>query len=101
MEHDKPTRCHWVRHSDGVDVLIPMCWGAVHDPSECTCVTDGSRLERAEIAREIAEGEVLRLRNKLLGQADRYAATLRHQEGLYAEIRRLRAAEALRQKDGG
>jgi hypothetical protein len=86
-------RCHWVRDKDGLEVLIPHCWAAVHDPAACTCDIEGSALERAEAARAAAEIEVERLREKLRRQADRFAAQLRKEERMFSEIRRLRAAQ--------
>lgn len=87
----KPDRCHWVRDSDGLEVLIPICWGSVLDPEGCTCEVEGSRLERAECGRQIAEAEVLRLREKLARHADRYADTIASQQRLWREARDLRA----------
>lgn len=86
-----PQVCHWIRDEDGFEVMIPRCWGSVLDPAGCTCSVDGSRIERAERAREIAEGEVMRLREKLLRQADRYSDSVRYQQRLHAEWRALRA----------
>ncbi|MCJ1903074.1 MULTISPECIES: hypothetical protein [Paracoccus] len=83
--------CHWVRDEDGFEVLIPRCWGSVLDPAGCTCDVEGSRLEQAERGRVSAEAEIMRLREKLERQADRYAASMRYQQRLWAELRRLRA----------
>ena len=83
-------RCHWVRCEDGTEVLVPGCWASVHDPAACTCGIEGSRLERAEAARDSAEAEVLRLREKLARHADRYAASQRYQQRMWREIRDLR-----------
>lgn len=88
---DGADRCHWVRDEDGFEVLIPRCWGSVLDPAGCTCDVEGSRLEQAERARVSAEAEIMRLREKLERQADRYAASTRYQQRLWAELRRLRA----------
>lgn len=34
----QPVACHWIRGDDGFTVLIPGCWGRVHDPdAPCTC----------------------------------------------------------------
>jgi peptidoglycan hydrolase CwlO-like protein len=66
-----PDRCHWVREQDGTETLIPGCWGSVHDPANCTCEVPGSALDRAERARQAAEAEVERLREKLARAADR------------------------------
>lgn len=83
-------RCHWVRDSEGFEVLIPHCWAAVLDPAACTCGVEGSRLEQAEAGRKVAEEEILRLREKLLLHAERHAAVLRHESRLYAGFQRLR-----------
>jgi hypothetical protein len=83
-------RCHWVRDSDGLEVLIPHCWAAVLDPAACTCGVEGSRLEQAEAGRKVAEEEILRLREKLRLHAERHAAVMRHESRLYAEVKRLR-----------
>lgn len=88
---DHPDRCHWVRCEDGTEVLIPRCWDAVHDPAACTCNVDGSRLDRALRARDVAEQEVERLREKLQRAGVRHADFLARDARLMAEIRRLRA----------
>lgn len=64
-------RCYWVREPDGTETLIPMCVGAAHHPSACTCDAPQSRIERAEQRAEIARGEVDRLRQKLRTASDR------------------------------
>lgn len=84
-------RCHWVRDEDDTEVLIPFCWAAVLDPVACTCGVEGSPLEQAEARRDIAEGEVLRLREKLISGADRHHQAMALTNGrLRAEIQRLR-----------
>lgn len=47
-------RCHWVRSTDEdgheVTILIPGCWGRVHDPEgECTCGEWSEETARAMI----------------------------------------------------
>lgn len=69
-----------------------MCWAAVMDPSACTCEIDPSRIERAEIARSVAEDEIMRLREKLRRHADRQAVDHRTYQRLWKENADLRAA---------
>lgn len=85
--------CHWVRGDDGVEVMIPMCWASILDPSACTCEVEPSRLERAEMARSVAEGEVLRLREKLRRNADQRAIDRIKFDRLWQENRSLRTAQ--------
>lgn len=89
-----PDRCYWTRDEDGLEVLIPRCWGSVLDPAGCTCAVEGSALEKAERRRDIAEGEVLRLREKLIRATDRYEEILRKDRRWGAEVRRLEALVA-------
>jgi len=89
-----PDRCYWTRDEDGLEVLIPRCWGSVLDPAGCSCEVEGSVLEKAERRRDIAEGEVLRLREKLIRATDRYDGALRWQRRQYQEIKRLEALVA-------
>ncbi len=63
--NDTLGRCHWVRGDDGLETLIPHCWGSINSPSFCTCDTKGSEVERALYGRMTAEQEVMRLRGKL------------------------------------
>ncbi|WP_313348344.1 hypothetical protein [Paracoccus sp. (in: a-proteobacteria)] len=92
---DGADRCHWIRDEAGFEVLIPHCWGCVlGGPAACTCEIEGSRLERADLARLVAEQEVLRLRTKVDRGAERYEQLVNHQRRQYAEIRRLRAVVA-------
>lgn len=87
-----PDRCYWAKGEDGLEVLIPHCWGTVLDgPSACTCDIAGSRLERAERGRQIAESYVERLRDRLLLAAARYEEQLVRARRLHEEIRRLEA----------
>lgn len=51
--------CHWVKDEDGEEVLIPMCMGALHDPSGCTCRPEAMEAERV---RRKHEDELRRLR---------------------------------------
>lgn len=85
-----PDRCYWTRSGDGDEVLIPVCWAAVHNPLDCTCDVPGSRLDYAERGRAIAEAEVTRLREKLHRAQDRIAELLRRNRALWAEGNRLR-----------
>lgn len=86
-----PDRCHWVRDSDGFEVLIPLCWDAVLDPGLCSCGVEGSRLDRAEIGRAAAESYVERLCDKLARATARYEEAILRDRRLVAEIRRLEA----------
>lgn len=98
----KPDRCYWVRGDDGLEILIPPCWGCVMDgPAACTCEIDGSSLERAERARFGAEQVVLRLRDKLDRTAERYEQALNHQRRQSREIQRLRTRVAELEGDRG
>lgn len=83
--------CHWIRDEDGLEVLIPRCWGSVHHPVGCTCDVGGSALEQAERRRDIAEGEVLRLREKAMRARELYEGALRWQTRQRQEIKRLEA----------
>jgi hypothetical protein len=81
-----PERCHWVREQDGTETLIPGCWGSVHDPANCTCEVPGSALERAERARQAAETEVERLREKLVSGAERVRELMTRNSRLHAQL---------------
>lgn len=93
-----PDRCHWVREQDGTETLIPGCWGSVHNPANCTCEVAGSALERAERARQAAETEIERLREKLSSAADRVRDLMTRNARLHAHLTeaRERMAEAHR-----
>lgn len=79
-------RCHWVREQDGTETLIPGCWASVHDPANCTCEVPGSALERAKRARQAAETEVERLREKLSSAADRVRELMTRNARLHANL---------------
>lgn len=74
-------RCHWVRSDQGEAILIPGCWGRVHDPdAPCTC-GEWSEEEarrvikglRQHLYREQHENQHLRAEMRKAGIADRPA----------------------------
>lgn len=88
-----PSRCYWYRDGDG-EVLIPMCYGsAVNGPNECTCDVPESRIEAAERRRDIAEQEVLRLREARDRRLDEQQSTWWKIKRLRARVRELEAKE--------
>ena len=93
-------QCYWTRDEDGYEMLIPRCYGGALHPSGCTCDVGGSVLELAERRRDIAEGEVLRLREKALRARENYEQSLRCQGRLIKEIKRLEAEISTIRKRG-
>lgn len=76
-------------------MLIPMCCGsAVYGPNECTCDVPESRIEAAERRRDIAEQEVLRLREARDRRLDEQQSTWWQIKRLRARVRELEAKEA-------
>jgi hypothetical protein len=97
-----PSTCYHMQDEDGTWLHIPGCWGAIHDPSGCTCEITGSELELARRARAIAEAHIEKLRDKAIERADRMNAAHNRQRALSARLRqaetdRTRALELLHQ----
>lgn len=45
---DTPDHFYWVYLEDGLATFIPMCYGGIHGPEECTCTVPGSQIEQLE-----------------------------------------------------
>lgn len=80
-------RCYWVRDSNGDEVLIPMCIGAAHHPSGCTCDAPKSKIERAEARTEAALQYAERLRQKLRAASERVADLEANNRNLRTRLR--------------
>ena len=87
--------CHWIKDPDtGVNLFIPNCYGALHDPDGCTCEIEGSRLEKAAAALARAEEQISYMRDTLNSEYRHARYLERNNNRLRDEIRRLKPAEA-------
>lgn len=62
--------CHWVRGEDGLEFMIPECYGGAHDPKECTCDVKGSELEAAQTQLREAQEHIEKMQERLLRRND-------------------------------
>lgn len=70
MSGEHPGVCFWAYLEDGSAHFIPGCYGAIHDPAQCTCTVPGSELEKLRNQIEIKDRTIKHMR-EAQGQSGR------------------------------